>query len=34
MEGAFNAIIDGADIEETLAQLEADANEVHELASP
>ncbi len=34
MAGAFNAIIDGADIEETLAQLEADANEVHELASP
>lgn len=34
MEGAFNAIVDGADIEETLEQLEADANEVHELASP
>ncbi|MFW6260531.1 MAG: extracellular solute-binding protein, partial [Spirochaetota bacterium] len=33
-EGAYNAIIDGADIAETLAELEAEANEVHELASP
>jgi multiple sugar transport system substrate-binding protein/sn-glycerol 3-phosphate transport system substrate-binding protein len=34
MAGAYNAIIDGADIDETLADLEAEANEVHELASP
>ncbi|MFW5685655.1 MAG: extracellular solute-binding protein, partial [Spirochaetota bacterium] len=34
MEATFNAIIDGADIEESLARLEADANEAHELASP
>ncbi|MFW5788693.1 MAG: hypothetical protein ACOCW3_02025, partial [Spirochaetota bacterium] len=33
-ESAYNAIIDGADIAETLAELEAEANEVHELASP
>ena len=31
---AFNAIIDGADIAETLAELDIEANEVHELASP
>ncbi|MFW6313522.1 MAG: ABC transporter substrate-binding protein [Spirochaetota bacterium] len=34
MAGAFNAILDGADIDTTLADLEAEANEVHELASP
>ncbi len=33
-EAAFNAILDGADIAETLAELDADANEVHEIASP
>ena len=33
-EGAYNAILDGADIDETLAELEAEANEAHELASP
>ncbi len=34
MAGAFNAILDGADIAATLTELEADANEVHEIASP
>ena len=34
MSAAFNEIIDGGDVEETLARLEAEANEVHELASP
>lgn len=34
VEAAFNAILDGADVDETIAQLELDANEVHEIASP
>ncbi len=31
---AFNAILDGADIDETLADLDEEANEIHEEASP
>lgn len=31
---AFNAILDGADIEDTLADLNEEANEIHEIASP
>ena len=31
---AFNAILDGADIDDTLADLDEEANEIHEMASP
>lgn len=34
VSAAYNAIIDGADIASTLAELDAEVNEVHELASP
>jgi multiple sugar transport system substrate-binding protein len=34
VSAAFNAILDGADIEETLQELEVEANEIHEDASP
>ena len=34
MSAAFNAILDGADIEKTLIDLEEEANEIHEEASP
>ena len=34
VNAAYNAIIDGADVEETLADLEDEANEIHESLSP
>ncbi|MFP4644184.1 MAG: ABC transporter substrate-binding protein [Spirochaetales bacterium] len=34
MEQAFNSILDGADVDETLAELEDEANEVYEMSSP
>ena len=34
VDSAFNDILDGADIDETLADLDEEANEIHEMASP
>lgn len=34
VNAAYNAIIDGADVEETLQDLEDEANELHELLAP
>lgn len=34
VSAAFNAILDGADITRTIAELEEEANEIHEIASP